>query len=364
MSKQARTNEANTMANLSEKGELEESEDSPVEDLESESAHSSSNYSASKGSSDEESEDDVSLVDSNIEVPFEKDFDYNSDIPLEEFHDSSSCDSSDHEEFVPELSDQSDSSGEESDEDPINPNIVEDGWTEVDLDIPNPGVNLKNQSGYPVFDKGTPPGPINIPPATSFPCDYFHLYFNLEIMADLVSCTNSVAEHFFASKLKGRKGSHLGHWTPTSVSEIYRYFGILLHMGIKKQPTMRSYWSQDLRYSDAFVKKAFTRDRFEKLKKFLHVVKPHEFTVPELKEKQMLDPFWRLDPLLWHLGNYYQRYFHVGQDIDIDEMCIGFKGRHIARCYNPKKPNKWHLKAFCLNDSTTGYLHRFYMYSG
>ena len=85
MSKQARTNEANTMANLSEKGELEESEDSPVEDLESESAHSSSNYSASKGSSDEESEDDVSLADSNLEVPFEKDFDYNSDIPSRSF---------------------------------------------------------------------------------------------------------------------------------------------------------------------------------------------------------------------------------------------------------------------------------------
>ena len=112
MSKQAKTNEANRLANLSEKGEIEESDDSQAEDLASESAHDSSNYSASKGSSDEMSGDEVSLDDSNIEVPFEKDFDYNSDIPLEEFHDSSSCDSSDHEEFVPEVSDQSDSSGE------------------------------------------------------------------------------------------------------------------------------------------------------------------------------------------------------------------------------------------------------------
>ena len=127
---------------------------------------------------------------------------------------------------------------------------------------------------------------------------------------------------------------------------------------------MRSYWSQDLRYSDAFVKRAFTRDRFEYVKSFLHIVKPHEFSAQELKDKQKDDPFWRLEPLLWHLGNLYQHYFQCGQDFDIDEMCIGFKGRHIARCYNPKNLNKWHLKAFCLNDSDTGYLHRFYMYQG
>ena len=44
-------------------------------------------------------------------------------------------------------------------------------------------------------------------------------------------------------------------------------------------------------------------------------------------------------------------------------MCV-FKGRHRCRCYNPNKPEKWHFKAFCLNDSGSGYLHRFYMYQG
>ena len=41
-------------------------------------------------------------------------------------------------------------------------------------------------------------------------------------------------------------------------------------------------------------------------------------------------------------------------------MSIYFKGRHRCRCYNPNKPEKWHFKAFCLNDG--GYLWNFYMY--
>ena len=183
-------------------------------------------------------------------------------------------------------------------------------------------------------------------------------------MADLVECTNAVGYHFFASKNMRSNGSQVGRYNPTTIGELYRYFAVILHMGIKRQPSMRSYWSQDSRYSDNFVKKCFTRDRFEQIKAFIHVVKSHDYTDEQLKVLQKADPFWRMTPLLDHLSDLYQRYFKCYQDIDIDEMCIGFKGRHIARCYNPNKPDKWHLKAFCLNDSRTGYLHRFYMYQG
>jgi hypothetical protein len=141
-------------------------------------------------------------------------------------------------------------------------------------------------------------------------------------------------------------------------------FGVFLHMGMKRQPSMRSYWSNDPRYSDAFVKKCFSRERFELLKKALHCVNPSAYSNEEIKNKQKEDSFWRVKPFLDHLCDKYQLHFVCGQNLDVDEMCIGFKGRHVARCYNPNKPEKWHLKAFCLNDSKTGYLHRFYMYQG
>lgn len=40
------------------------------------------------------------------------------------------------------------------------------------------------------------------------------------------------------------------------------------------------------------------------------------------------------------------------------------KGRHKAKCYNPKKPFKFHFKMFCLNDSLTGYQWKFFLYRG
>ena len=52
------------------------------------------------------------------------------------------------------------------------------------------------------------------------------------------------------------------------------------------------------------------------------------------------------------------------QRIDIDEQTIPWKGRHKYRCYNPKKPDKFHLKLFALNDSETGYMSNFYPYEG
>jgi hypothetical protein len=79
----------------------------------------------------------------------------------------------------------------------------------------------------------------------------------------------------------------------------------------------------------------FYPDRFEKLKVALHIVNPNEFSLQEQKAKQKEDPFWRVTPLLNVLSS---RFFKCNQNIDIDEMCIGFKGRHVARCYNPNKP--------------------------
>lgn len=60
----------------------------------------------------------------------------------------------------------------------------------------------------------------------------------------------------------------------------------------------------------------------------------------------------------------FRHYYLCGREIDIDEMCIHFKGRHRCKCYNPNKPHKWHFKAYCLNCSKTGYLSNFFMYRG
>jgi hypothetical protein len=38
--------------------------------------------------------------------------------------------------------------------------------------------------------------------------------------------------------------------------------------------------------------------------------------------------------------------------------------RNQAKCYNPSKPAKWHLKVYALNCAATSYQIRFFMYEG
>ncbi len=347
----------------SDSSESEEGSISRLEAIEDVS-RSSSSYENSDSSDDEE-ESDASVQNRKNIILNHIDEVRSSDSDLSaSFHDSSSYESSDDDFQMPDLFSDSDESDEEH---AIVPNLDNNNqamWTQFLLTKIISGKFQPGQRPLPPFTHPYPPGPANIPPATSFPIDYFHLYLDTEIMDVFVVNTNLVVAKLFASKKKGSNGSHMGRWKPTCLSELYRLFGVLLHMGIKRQPTMRSYWSQDPRYSDAFVKKCFSRDRFIMLKSALHLVNPNEFTIREQKIKQQEDPFWRVTPFLEHLSLCFRRHFIPYQNIDIDEMCIGFKGRHVARCYNPNKPEKWHLKAFCLNDSKTGYLHHFYMYQG
>ena len=362
-SKMAKRTTSSTSDQSSESEEEENGDDDPP-GITDDGSRSVSLYSPSKSSDDEDDSPPTSPSRQNIINEYWNEDSASVGESTDSFHDDSSYTSSVDDDLMPDLYDSSDESDEDQEANPDSDVDEDVPWTEVDLVGPRTG---KFGSEPPAFPRYTPkerPGPNYLHPATSFPIDFFHLYLDTSIMEQFVVNTNLCGETLSIPKSKRSNGPNKGRWKATTIAELYRLFGVFLHMGMKRQPTMRSYWSTDPRYSDSFVKKCFTRDRFETLKRVLHVVNPRAFTKAQLKQKHKDDPFWRVSPYLDHLCHRYQLYFVCGQDIDIDEMCIGFKGRHVARCYNPNKPDKWHLKAFCLNDSSTGYLHRFYMYQG
>ena len=59
---------------------------------------------------------------------------------------------------------------------------------------------------------------------------------------------------------------------------------------------MRSYWSQDPRYSDSFVKKCFSRDRFETLKTALHLIDSDLFSKEEMVTLKKMILYGELHP--------------------------------------------------------------------
>ena len=45
-------------------------------------------------------------------------------------------------------------------------------------------------------------------------------------------------------------------------------------------------------------------------------------------------------------------------------MVVKWKGRSKYKMYNPAKPEKYHIKTFCLCDSLTGYIYNILVYFG
>ena len=104
--------------------------------------------------------------------------------------------------------------------------------------------------------------------------------------------------------------------------------------------------------------------RFESILNAWNCCKPWLLSDDALRDKNMRHAFWQVQPLVDMCNTNCAKYFRMGRLISIDEGVIPFKGRHRARCYNPAKPAKYHLKKFCLNCAKTGYNYCHYFYEG
>ena len=134
-------------------------------------------------------------------------------------------------------------------------------------------------------------------------------------------------------------------------------------MGIVKLNQREDYWRDNL-ISQSFIFQKMTLDRFNSILLYLHYVDMTGISKEEEKERNQDDPFWKVDQFTKDIEIKCKMFYQLPQFMSIDEMCILFTGRHLARQYNPSKPSPYHLKIFCLNDSKTGYLYSFYPYRG
>ena len=95
-----------------------------------------------------------------------------------------------------------------------------------------------------------------------------------------------------------------------------------------------------------------TRDRFDNILKCRRFIDYCASTNEMLNSLRGSDPFWAVPGFCDELSTPFGLLWNPGQLLDIDEQTVPWKGRHRCRVYNPKKPEKRHLKAYCLNDSS------------
>lgn len=198
------------------------------------------------------------------------------------------------------------------------------------------------------------PGPKTIPPATKTPLEFFRLFFTDSLIQTFCDSTNGYAVR-----------NNANNWSMVTIKEFLSFISIVFIMGIVKiGGNRRDYWSNDPLVGNAFVKSIMSRRRFEAILRYLHFVDTSMLTKDEYKSEVTKNPFFQVDNYCKTLSDSFAQYYTPNQYVDVDEMSIPFKGRHKCRCYNPNKPEKWHFKSFCLNDSETGYLYGFYLYHG
>lgn len=182
--------------------------------------------------------------------------------------------------------------------------------------------------------------------------DFFTLFFDEEVMSNFVSATNWYGQ------------TYITDWEhDVDISEFRHFFAMILTQGMIKYPNRKMAFD-DQTFGCRFLTDTMSKKRFDQLLKAWHFENLGRMSTEEVQNFKKNNPFWAVKRLASSLSLKYMSCYQCGQRLDIDEQCVPWKGRHKCRCYNPKKPEKWHFKIFGLNDSATGYQTNFYLYEG
>ena len=97
-----------------------------------------------------------------------------------------------------------------------------------------------------------------------------------------------------------------------------------------------------------------SRNHFQNILWNLHVSDPDE-TNP-LKGEAGHDPLFLVRPMVDMMQRNFHTKYRPGKELSLDESMCPFKGRVHFKCYNPKKPNRFHIKLFMVSEPSTGYI--------
>ena len=142
---------------------------------------------------------------------------------------------------------------------------------------------------------------------------------------------------------------------PFTDAELLKFIAVISQMGMDKRASITDYWSKE--YLPAYTK--WYSSMFSNRDRFLTMIQTvlHAGDVDALG-KAKIEPFIKQVILNFNSA------FVPFEQVSIDEMVIGFKGRFKYKQFNSQKPDKYHIKAFGLCDSRTGYVNNLLIYFG
>ena len=94
----------------------------------------------------------------------------------------------------------------------------------------------------------------------------------------------------------------------------------------------------------------------------MHISDPKKKNPP--KGHKDHDALFLVRPMIEMMQRKFATNYHPHTQISLNESTMPFKGRVGFKCYNPKKPNRVHIKMFMVSEAETGYICGFEVYTG
>ena len=181
----------------------------------------------------------------------------------------------------------------------------------------------------------------------------FGLLLSDDLLDYLVDMINSFAEYRISISLPAKKRSMFYNWQPVDKYEMLKFIAVLVAMGLDKRPSVKDYWTEFPSFYCNWYHQLFRRERFE----HIYHSMMHASEVDAVSKE-------KIEPFMNRVIKNFQAAFYPYEDVAIDEMVVGYKGRWKYKMYNPSKPSKFHIKTFGLCNSMTGYTCNVLVYYG
>lgn len=153
-----------------------------------------------------------------------------------------------------------------------------------------------------------------------------------------------------------RRRSRESYWNSLCASNLKKYLGLTLLMGLVRKKETTNYWSNKFGcLSTPYFGSVMSRNKYQLISKFLHCF---DNSRPEAKrDSENYDPLHKFRLVLDALYAACKRYYVPARLISIDESLIGLKNRTELIQYIPNKHHhKWGVKLYSVTESSSGCL--------
>jgi hypothetical protein len=217
-------------------------------------------------------------------------------------------------------------------------------------------------SGAPPFQRDQQqPGARRIPRECKTPYDFVQLLFPDAHIDQIAHATNAAAK----THPRLREQVRFANWKDVTRQEMLRFMAICVFLGVVKVQNRKLIWRRGGVFHQEWVGRVMKLRRFECLLNAFNCSSTYWLlSDDEMAARHAENCWWQIENLVEECNRRCAFHYKMGRAFSIDEAVIPWKGRHKARCYNPKKPAKYHLKKFSLNCAATGYVYCHYHYGG